>query len=310
MVVDTYLQKILRPQLHVLKLQRKQQDLVCADIHDRLISLMGNWHDVAFRKTTLLLGLEDATFYQPTRIAVEIRALVAVGVRNSMLEDLSADRPYVRALKPVAGCLPDSFVPTITREAITYFSGAWRTLGGWHVPQPKRPDDIFRTLAQRFPNVWQRLELLATSPQQEHDIHDGNAELFQPMQLDDIDARETLKATVLSGYQPTIDPDLRRILESIQRGEAPCLYTNSFKWLTRNPEKLLRVIELIISWDSTYLTNNYVIRRDYCARRHSLMRPGHTTADIIIGLANEVGLVERHGKLLRDIRHIYGVGTE
>lgn len=306
MLVETYFQKILRPQLHLLGLQRKQQDLICSDIRGRLVSLMGNWHDTKFRKTALLLGREDAKFYQPASVALEIRALVAVGVRNSMLEDLTAAHSYVRALQPVAGCLPDSFVPSITSKAISFFASAWHTLGGWHVAQPTARDDIFRTLAQRFPRAWQRLELLATSPKQEQDIQDDATGQFQPVQFDDPDIEATAKVTVLSGYAPTIDPDLRHMLEVLRQGEVEFFYTNSFKWLTRNPEKLLRVIESLISWNRTYVTNNYVIRHNYCARRQPLIRPGHTTADVARRFANEAGLVERHRIILRNIRQMHG----
>ena len=117
MIIESYFRSLLRPQLTTLGLNGKQQRLVCDDIHARLSSLMGNWDDVAFRRTALLLGTEDAAFYQPASVDLEIRALVAVGVRNSMLEDLSTDRPFIKAFVPVARCLPDSFVPVITPKS-------------------------------------------------------------------------------------------------------------------------------------------------------------------------------------------------
>lgn len=153
MIIKSYLCSVLQPQLQVMGLNKKQQDLVCGDIHVRLSSLLGNWDDTVFRKTALLLGTEDAIFYQPANVDLEIRALVVVGIRNSMLEDFSADRPFMKEFVSVARCLPDSFVPMITSQAVAFFASAYREMGGWKISAPSGKADVFRSFQDNFLKV-------------------------------------------------------------------------------------------------------------------------------------------------------------
>jgi hypothetical protein len=306
MVIESYLRTLLRPQLSALGVNGKQQNLVCDDIHTRLSSLLGNWDDVMFRHTALLLGTEDATFYQPASVDLEIRALIVVGIRNSMLEDLSADHPFVEAFVPIARCLPDSFVPVITSEAVAYFASAYREQGGWNLSVPKASSDVFRSLSKQFPESWRRLEILANSDLSEHNFTAQADKQFQQPLLDEEAGRGGAKTTVLSGYAPDIDPDLRRILDLIRAGEGEFFFTSTFKWLTRNPQKLLRVIESLLSWNRSYVTSNYLIGRDYCAKRQPLIRPPHTVVEMTGNLTNEVGMVERHRQCLRLVRQQFG----
>ena len=180
MIIESYFRSLLHPQLTALGLSGKQRELVCDDVHARLSSLMGNWDDVAFRRTALLLGTEAATFYRPANVDLQVRALVAVGIRNSMLEDLSADRPFIKEFKPVARCLPDSFVPLITSEAIAFFSSSYQRQADWGVSSSSSGFDVFRSLAKQFPESWRRLEILANSDLSEHDLLGEVDKQFQP----------------------------------------------------------------------------------------------------------------------------------
>jgi hypothetical protein len=307
MVIESYFRSLLRPQLKILGLSSKQQLLVCEDVHARLDSLMRNWDDVVFRRTALLLGTEDATFYQPASVDLEIRALVVVAVRNSILEDLSADRPFTKAFIPVAHCLPDSLVPMITSQAVAFFASAYREQGGWNLSSAKRDSDLFRSLSKCFPESWRRLEILANSSLPEHDLPNETDKQFLPPPLEeDITGQAKAKTTVLSGYAPDIDPELRRMLELIKDGKIEFFFTSTFKFLTRNPKKLLTITESLLSWNRSYVTSNYLIRRDYCAKRHPLIRPPHTVAEMTGSLANESGMTERHRQCLRLVRQQFG----
>ena len=129
---------------------------------------------------------------------------------------------------------------------------------------------------------------------------------FSHPSLDESESgRNKAKTTVLSGYAPNIDPDLRRMLEQIRDGKIEFFFTSTFKWLTRNPTKLLRVIECLLSWNRCYVTCNYLLRRDYCAKRQSLIRPPHTVAEMTHSLTEEAGMTERHRQCLRHVRQQY-----
>ena len=49
--------------------------------------------------------------------------------------------------------------------------------------------------------------------------------------------------------------------------------------LTRNIEKLLRVIEFILTHNAMYITGNYLMTKNYVARRKNLIRASHTGDD-------------------------------
>ena len=50
---------------------------------------------------------------------------------------------------------------------------------------------------------------------------------------------------------------------------------DSFKYLSRNFEKNLKVLEFILTHDTIFLTNNYLIANDYVLRRCNLVCAMH-----------------------------------
>src|ERR1700682_4837373 len=98
-VIHGYTQSVLVPQLRSLGLTKRQREIVAEDVTQRLESLLSHWDDVPFRRTVLVMGTEEASYWEPRSASIEIRSLVVVGVRNSLLTDLNASRAYNRALR-------------------------------------------------------------------------------------------------------------------------------------------------------------------------------------------------------------------
>ncbi len=303
--VDGYVTTTLLPQLRALGLMSQQRALIAGDVRQRLLSLLGRWDDSVFRATALLLGTEDATFYQPAEVPLEIRALVAVGVRNSMLEDITASRPSEPALRGVRERLRDAQVPAFTGRAVMFFAQHARQHGDWGVPPVTGDGDLFGALAQTYPLAWERLRLLATSPAKEHDLAAPEEGLFS-MPPPPRERRNAIAPIVLSGYDPAIDEPLRARLDAIQAGTLEMLFAPTFKGLTRNPAKLLYAIETIIAAGGTFCTLNYLIRRDYCARREMLVRPPHEEDEILPALRIYDGLVPRHRTAIQHAASVEG----
>jgi hypothetical protein len=298
MIVDDYLNHVLSPQLASRGLNLKQRELVLWDIRERLISVMSNWTDESFRKTVLLLGLENATFYEPCEVDIEIRALVAVAVRNSMLEDLTATHPYKHEFASIAGCMPDSYIPEITRSAAVFFAEGWRRKPDWMVGTARA--DVFRLLAAKYSLTWQRLTQLATLPEQEQLIQ-AEAVVQRPAALPGGPIKPAPVWATLSGYSPVIDPSLARILKGIVSGDTPFFYSPCFKTVTRNPEKLLYVIETTLRASKSFITLNYLIEPGYISRRSPLLPPLHFESEFAYKLTDHVGLTQKHRQVLRII---------
>jgi hypothetical protein len=147
-LIDGYTQTLLLPQLQSLALSKRQQAIVVEDVSRRLKSLLCHRNDLAFRRTILILGTEEASFWGPQTANLEIRSLVVVAVRNSLIEDLGASRPYTKMLESRKKQLRDEQMPSITSEATKYFEAADLDVVRF---QPDR--DLFGDLPRRFPNA-------------------------------------------------------------------------------------------------------------------------------------------------------------
>ena len=123
-VIQGYIQFVLLPQLRSLALTKRQRAIVVEDVSRRLESLLFHWSDLEFRRTILILGTEEASFWEPQTASLEIRSLVVVAIRNSLIEDLGAFHPYTKVLESRKKQLRDEQMPSITSEATSYFEAA------------------------------------------------------------------------------------------------------------------------------------------------------------------------------------------
>lgn len=294
-VVDGYTQSVLMPQLRSFGLSDRQREIVAEDVARRLDSSLSHWHELPFRRTILVLGTEEATFWEPRTADLEIRSLVVVAVRNSLIEDLGAFQPYTKALKSRKELISDELMPWITSEAIKYFEKA--DLEALQV-QPKR--DVFGDLPRRFPNAWRALHLLGTSSDCEVACELPAAEA-ESMDLSLSKRHVQRHNVVVSGIDPSLDDHLLDMLRQITLGKLDLFFSPSFKGITRNPEKLLFIIDHLLRHGGTVLTVNYLLSPTHVARRNPLLRPAHYTSEIEAQMANSDGLAEQHKDLLASL---------
>jgi hypothetical protein len=287
--VETYTKRVLATRLGGYALDARQRKRICADVHTRLASLLSHWGDERFRRTVLMLGNEEATFWEPDDASLDVRSLVVLGVRNSLIEDLNhAPRGHKQVLL-------DEDMPPLTGEAIDYFRNIDLAHG------PVRPAaDLFGSLPRRFPNAWRCLAVLAYAGENEtcYVLDEVKAE---PLEIAPAPLRSVGKTTqvVVSGIDSRIDPQLAELLVMIQRGEIDTFVASSFSRLTRNPAKLLGVLDHILRYGASLVTANYVLSATYVSRRNPLIRPDHTAQEAKANLENPVGLSDRHQEFLR-----------
>jgi hypothetical protein len=294
-VIQEYTQGLLLPQLRSLGLNKRQREIVIDDVSGRLESLLFHWSDLAFRRTILILGTEEASFWEPQTASLEIRSLVVVAIRNSLIEDLGASHPYTKALESRKKQLRDEQMPSLTSEATKYFEAADLNVAP---VQPKK--DLFGDLPRRFPNAWHALALLSGSSKNEIACE---LPIMEAKSMDSSDAKWKVQHhnAIASGIDPRLDAHLVDILRQIELGEAHLFFSPSFKFITRNPEKLLFVLDHVLRYGGTLMTLNYLLSPTYLARRNPLIRPAHFTSEIESQVANPHGLGERHKDLLASL---------
>jgi hypothetical protein len=295
-MIQGYTESVLIPQLLSLGLNKHQREVVVEDVTRRLESLLSHWGDVPFRRTVLLLGTEEATFWEPSSADLEVRALVVVTVRNSLVTDLNASRAYTPKLRSRKQFLPDEKMPWVTGEAIKYFQAV--NLDAVRAPAG---EDLFGSLPSRFPNAWHVLSLLGNSADAEIvcQLPKGEAE---PMDLSNLRGRTEQVTVIESGIDPGLDRGLADILRQIERGKFGALFTPSFKHITRNPEKLLSVVDRVLRCGGTVMTPNYLLSPTDLARRNPLLRPIHHMNELESRLANLEGLSRRHKNALAALK--------
>lgn len=294
-VVQGYTQSVLTPQLRSLGLSKRQREIVAEDVARRLESLLSHWSDVPFRRTILVLGAEEASFWEPCSASLEIRSLVVVAVRNSLITDLNADRAYTKALRSPGQLLPDERMPWITSEAVKYFETI--NLDAVHV-HPER--DVLGDLPRRFPNAWHVLSLLGGSSEREIACELPMAESEQ-IYISTYKMVFQHRLVVASGIDPSLDYHLVDMLRRIKLRELDLFVTLSFKHITRNPEKLLAILDHVLRDGGMILTPNYLLSPTYLARRNPLLRPAHYASELETQVANPEGLSERHKEILASL---------
>lgn len=294
-VIQGYVQGVLVPQLRSLGLSKFQGEIVADDVTQRLTSLLSIWHNLPFRRTILVLGTEEASFWEPRAASMEIRSLVVVAVRNSLVTDLNASHAYTEALRSKKELLPDEKMPWITSEAIKYF----QTVNLDAAQIPTGPD-LFGSLARRFPNAWHVLSRLGNSSDNEI-VCDLPLAKAEPM---DFSApRSAMSHTEIeSGIDPGLNDFLVNVLKMVESKEADLFFSFAFKGITRNPEKLLSIIDHVLRYGGMVLTPNYLLSPSYLARRNPLLRPAHSASDYPAQMADPVGLTDRHKQALASMK--------
>lgn len=294
--IPGYTQSILAPQLLSLGLNKHQREIVIGDVTQRLESLLSHWSDLSFRRTVLVLGTEEASFWEPRNANLEVRALVVATVRNSLITDLNASRAYTPQLRSRKQFLPDERMPWITGEAIKYFQAV-----NLDTVRVQAGRDIFGSLPRRFPNAWQVLSLLGNSSDNEIVYKLPRAEA-ESMGASGVLMRGKDQTVIESGIDPGFDDHLAKLLRLVEKKEMEVFLTPSFKHITRNPEKLLRVLDHVLRFGGTVLTPNYLLSPTHLARRNPLLRPIHFRDEFNSRIADPNGLSLRHRELLASFR--------
>lgn len=116
-MIDQYINTVLKPTLKSLKTPDDIIEIVSKDIKHRLSSVISVWSDIPFRNAILMMGKEEATFYEPVKRNILIRSLVVVAIRNSLLEDLHSYTTLSHFVN-----INDKEIVKITKNAIEFFS--------------------------------------------------------------------------------------------------------------------------------------------------------------------------------------------
>ncbi|MGO4108964.1 hypothetical protein [Paenibacillus sp. YAF4_2] len=262
-----------------------------------MFSIIPKWNDEEYCRTILFHGLEEAQFYLPDS-DIRIRSLVVVAIRNSLLEDAASTTSAALSLGLRRVSVSDEQIKLITSDAINFFSTYNLSVEALKLNEPD--ENLFIQLESIYPLAWSAMRHLS---QCSNYMSFNNTNGSKTKSNIDINSTQSeLFVEVQSGIDPKMNTVLVQILKRISDGQQPFFFSDSFKMITRNHDKLYKVLESVLASNVPVVTINYYISNGYVARRSDLLKPAHSEKDIREKLKISHGLRKIHLEIIKQIR--------
>lgn len=277
--VDYYIWNILKRQLQKNKVSNINLYKILDQVKLQLYSILCHWNDYTFRNAILLIGSEEGTFYETHNVI--IANMVVVTIRNSLLEGVCSDNYKAYGC---ARMLSNHVVKEITSRAIVYFS----EINLEEISKTiEVEDDFYKTISDKYPVAMKSLMELAKCSEmdREHDYENYFENVYDLEELKLLDDDSTIPSVdslsnhitkvIEDGISPLFNDSLCQLLKGILDKESHIFVIDSFKMLTRNFEKLMKVLEFVLTHNAIFLTSNYLLSNNYVSRRKDLLRASH-----------------------------------
>lgn len=283
MGIQEYLEDLLNNQLSEIKYRFREK--IAKDIQNRMCSLLCRWNQEDFRKTILFVTDEEALFYEP-EAEDDVRRFVVATIRNGMLEvAASVNCSQFKMQKP----LSDEHIKSITANAIRYFKRC-----NFEALQSEAKTlvytDIYEEAIQKYSLAWAVLKKIATAGEREN-IFEKVCDDFKE-DVEKIFMENKYKKVVCDGYTLEFDDYLKEELGKITSGKIDIFYVDCFKGLTRNFEKLLHVLQIVLQSGKAFVTCNYYISNGHIEKRRKILRAFHCEKDMFDNMRNVKGVSE------------------
>jgi hypothetical protein len=283
---DTYCDELV-PQLLTRWGAGHFAETVTAELHERA----QGFADSGVRARDVLRApfVEEVVGHQPEAAPVSILAAVCLIVRCTHLEEAH-----------VEGHLHDdgirSLTTTATRPLLEWLNERYCI----EISAP--PAGPFAGLDTTWPRAWAALEALTSVP-------DGGRESWRALNASEpelpgdneiVEAeRNTAGHVIASALDPRFDSDAAELLTTVEPGMVIAILNISR--LSRNTDKVMRMVEIILARGGSVLTSNLLIRPgEVHCRRGDLVKP--TTRDIADVLLETAGLTGLHRKIATQVR--------
>ena len=298
--IDNYLNNILICQLKRFGVSDSVCNQVTDNIKLQMLSLLECWNDIEFRNTILAVGLEEGEFYKPNA-KIEVKCFVVVTIRNSLLETLASDDyKSLSATRAVS----DEEIKLITSSAIEYFS----TTNFKELAKSLDFSDIsniYKVIKEKYTVAWNMLAVIGNTKKKllrfEKTKADFDEEAISLIKQEESSLETTYNEVVLSGYDVSMDENLVKILKHAYSNPGFVFFSNSFKMISRNANKLFRVLNILLQCNAIIVTANYYITNGYVEIRKPLIKPAHTMSQVSKDLSNIKGTSTKHSAALKQI---------
>lgn len=295
-IIKDYLENYFEPTLAQFTVNDETILKVSSDIHSRLSSILNRWNNSSFRSTILLHGIEEAYYYEPQG-DIEIKSLIVVAIRNSLLEDLASTNEAAIKYGLRRPIISDEQIKHITSNAIIFFTSQNFESSKYDPDIIK--NDPFIELPTKFPLAWYVMHKLSQC--NNYLTFETPKELKTTTNPIEVKSSSRVLIEIQSGMDLNLNHTLSEILTSIKDGKQPFFFSDSFKMITRHPEKLFRVIEEVLKSNAPIVTFNYYISIGYVSKRRPFLKVSHSEKDLKSKFKYLKGLRKTHLKIIKNM---------
>lgn len=140
-------------------------------------------------------------------------------------------------------------------------------------------ENVYKTAFDKYPLAWESLYKLANLKEAKCFIEErtmpGRKEAITENDLN------KLQTTICNGFTLEFDENLREAIRKAISEVSGCFYSDCFKMVSRNFEKVLHVLQIILEHDAVFCTCNYYISCHYIEKRKHILRAAHNSEDVI-----------------------------
>lgn len=297
--INIYLNDILKKKLKKLGVLNNCVYKILDDIKMRLESLIYNWNDIEIRDAILSIALEEAEFYEPNNNKI-ISCLVVFAIRNSLLEDIASVEHSNYGLKTP---INSDEIKNITMTAINYFLNVNLEELSKNI---KIESNYYLDILNKYPESKNVLIYLSKLNDNNLEINfeSKNISKYKLKELENVNTNNKYEEkNYESGITDKFNKNLIYILSSIEKGDSKVFFAPTFKHITRNFEKLLKIMEFLLTNDGIYITSNFFITKNYVSRRKKLVKVNNSD---IFEHAKTLDLVsKKYKELLNELKNVY-----
>lgn len=291
MILRKYVDEILEQQLLEYGMRYRFVQKVKEDVYGRLCSVAHQYATGEYYQVIEAFTMDESKYYRP-KVQQDIRVLVVAGVRDSMLEiACSVSCDSLKMPEP----LSDEQIREITKNALTYL-GAYTMEQIAHECGSLEGEDIYGEAARKYPLAAEYMRKLAAMEGTSETLEFCTPEISDEPELKYSRLR---KEVICDGYSLEFDDELRELIGMVLADKMQCFYVDSFKTLSRNLEKVLHVLQMILEHGKTFVTANCYISLGYLEKRKNTLSAGHGLRGIHENLMHMEGAPPKLAEALR-----------
>ncbi len=279
----------------------KNNENIIENVQKQMVSLLRLWNNKEVRNGIMFFSKEEAKFYLP-KCNIDISSFVVCTIRNSLIETAHSDfyKEYSFEVQ-----LSSEQIKKITIQAIGYFKNI-SLEKICHELDNDDKDNYYLNIVNSYPLAWHIILEIANMKKHESHFSKKIYEqkiVYLPLAKKQLPNEKNI--VIEDGYATSFNTFLCESLENAVNSEQKVFFTDSFKYISRNFEKNIKILQYLLERDCSYVNFNYFISNGYLAIRNNLLKPAHDAKEIRYKFKNNNDLTSKHKKALKDISGLF-----